>query len=62
MLTSTRSKKESASTISLSDLKRINNIIVPPVKEEDERKFTDSVLKSSSQQRMRNWPDSIEMA
>jgi len=41
MLTSTRSKKESASTISLSDLKRISNIIVPPVKEEDERKFTD---------------------
>jgi hypothetical protein len=53
MLTSTRSKKESASTISLSDLKRISNIIVPPVKEEDERKFTDSVLKSTSQQRMR---------
>jgi hypothetical protein len=62
MLTSTRSKKDSAATISLSDFMRIRNTIIPPSNEEDERKGTDSVLKATSQQRMRNWPDSIEMA
>ena len=65
MLTSSRqpkSKKETASTISLSDFMRIRNTIVPPLNDEDERKAFDSTLKAVSLQKTRNWPDSIEMA
>ena len=65
MLTSSRqpkNKKDTTSTISLSDFMRIRNTIVPPINDEDERKAFDSTLKAVSLQKTRNWPDSIEMA
>jgi len=49
-------------TISLGDFMRIRNTIIPPVIEEEERKKIDTLLKESSQQRVKNWPDSLEMA
>lgn len=56
------SKKTGASTINLSDFIRIRNTIIPPSNTDDERKSFESSLKATSQQKMRNWPDSIEMA
>jgi hypothetical protein len=64
MLTSSSnlSNKGNSSTISLSNFQRIVNTIVPSSREEDNRKHHDMNLKSTSQQKMRKWPDSIEMA
>ncbi len=41
---------------------RIRNTIAPTHTHEDERRDKDSALKQSSHTRMRQWPDSIEMA
>jgi hypothetical protein len=41
---------------------RIRNNLVPSTNEDDERKKLDSSLKAVSQTKMRQWPDSIEMA
>ncbi len=62
---SLRSSHDSIKQISilgLGDFLRIRNSIVPPEKEEDERKRFDQSLKKISQNKMREWPDSIEMA
>jgi len=50
------------SVLSIEDFLRIRNTIVPPEKEEDERKRFDQHLKTISQTKMKQWPDSIEMA
>lgn len=52
-------------TISLTDFLRIQNTIVPSNKEKienDNRKLYDEKIKKISTARMRQWPDSIEMA
>lgn len=54
--------KNQSSTITLSDFMRIRNTVVPPQNEDDDRRNVDTGLKAASQTRMRQWPDSIEMA
>jgi len=54
--------KNQVSVLSVEDFLRIRNTIVPPEKEEDERKRLDQDYKTISQTKMRQWPDSIEMA
>ena len=54
--------KNQASVLSVEDFLRIRNTIIPPEKEEDERKRLDQDYKSISQSKMRQWPDSIDMA
>jgi len=49
-------------TISLGDFIRIRNAVIPPVNEEEERKKKDTMIKDQSSQRVKNWPDSLEMA
>jgi len=55
-------KNQQISILTVEDFLRIRNTIVPPEKEEDERKRLDTHYKTISQTRMREWPDSIEMA
>jgi len=59
---STQDKNKQISVLSIEDFLRIRNTIVPPEKDEDERKRMDQQLKTISQTKMRQWPDSIEMA
>ena len=54
--------KNQISVLSVEDFLRIRNTIIPPEKEEDERKRLDQEYKTISQAKMRQWPDSIEMA
>ncbi len=58
----TQDKNKQISVLSVEDFLRIRNTIVPPEKEEDERKRMDQHLRTISQTKMRQWPDSIEMA
>lgn len=58
---STLENNKQVSVLSVEDFLRIRNTIIPPEKEEDERKRFDQTLKSISQNKMRQWPDSIEM-
>ena len=53
-----------ASVLSLSDFSRIKNTLIPSNnnKEETQRKELESTLKQISQSKLKNWPDSIEMA
>jgi hypothetical protein len=62
---STRSNTENnhqISVLTVNDFLRIRNTIIPPENEEDVRKKFDQTLKTVSQTKMRQWPDSIEMA
>lgn len=54
--------KNQASVITLSDLMRIQNTIVPAANSMDSRKQLDTSLKALSQSKIKNWPDSVEMA
>ena len=54
--------KNQASILSVEDFLRIRNTIIPPEKEEDERKRLDQQYKTISHAKMRQWPDSLEMA
>lgn len=58
----TNEKNNQYSVLNLEDFLRIRNTIVPPEKEEEERKRLDQTLKAISQNKMKQWPDSIEMA
>jgi len=49
-------------TISLGDFMRIRNTIIPSISEEEEKKKKDTVLKELSNQKAKQWPDSLEMA
>jgi hypothetical protein len=53
--------KQSA-TISLGDFMRIRNTIIPSISEEEERKKKESILKDQSNKKVKQWPDSLEMA
>lgn len=50
------------SVITLGDLMRIRDHIIPPKNEEEEAKYKEEQLKQKSTNRMRQWPDSLEMA
>lgn len=58
------SKKDAnnAAVLSLTDFMRIRNTLVPASNDDDDRKKFDSTLKTISQNKQKNWPDSIEMA
>lgn len=63
MKTSSLKKNQAnTATLSLSDFSRIKNSLIPQKTEEHERKELESTLKQISQSKMKNWPDSIEMA
>ena len=49
-------------TISLGDFMRIRNTIIPSISEEEEKKKKEAILKEQSQQKVKQWPDSLEMA
>lgn len=49
-------------TISLGDFMRIRNTIIPSISEEEEKKKKEAILKELSQHKVKQWPDSIEMA
>ena len=58
----TNEKNNQYSVLNLEDFLRIRNTIVPPEKEEEERKRLDQTLKAISQNKMKQWQDYIEMA
>jgi len=49
-------------TISLGDFIRIRNTNIPSISEAEEKKKKDTVLKELSNQKAKQWPDSLEMA
>jgi hypothetical protein len=58
----TRRKDDTTSVISINDFLRIRNTIIPPSKDDDDRKKHDTILKTFSDGKVKQWPDSVEMA
>jgi hypothetical protein len=55
-----RTKSQQTKIITMSDLTRIKNTIIPPIKDEEERKKYDQHLKTLSNTRAQQWSDSLE--
>jgi hypothetical protein len=62
MKTITRRKDDTTSVITINDFIRIRNTIIPPSQDDDDRKRHDTNIKAISGSKVKQWPDSVEMA